>query len=105
MRWSRRGHWLASGGDNSIIYFFKPKFDATTNKVSLNDVINLAAHKMEVVHVDFSKNGKYLASCSLDNTVIIWSVEDQPRRIKVLDLNCEGHTNFVTGLAWDPADR
>ena len=35
-------------------------------------VANLKGHSGRVLDVDFSANGKYLASCSEDGTVLIW---------------------------------
>lgn len=60
---------------------------------------------MEVLQVEFSTNGRYMASCSLDNSIIIWTVEEQPQKIQVLNRERGGHTHFVTGLAWDPAEK
>ena len=47
-----------------------------------------------------SSNCSLLASCSIDNTVIIWDV-DKERIVKSL----VGHRGIVKGLAWDPLGK
>lgn len=107
VRWSRikKGRWLASCGDSSVVYLYEPIFNMEKKTVSLDNSISLTGHTMEVLQVEFSKNGRFMASCSLDNSIIIWIVEENPRKLRVLNSECGGHTNFVTGLAWDPAEK
>eukprot|EP00960_Hanusia_phi_P007012 199899-Hanusia_phi.AAC.2 len=61
----------------------------------------LELHKDEVWHVQFSNNGKFLASASKDKTVIIWSVDEQFNVYKIL----KGHQQAVNIVAWNPDDR
>jgi len=62
----------------------------------------LTAHTDEVWFVQFSHNGKFLASASKDKTVIIWNVQDglaEPIHFLV------GHTQETSYLAWSPNDE
>ena len=52
----------------------------------------LRSHSNNVVDVAWSADSAILASASLDNTIIIWSVETG-KRTQVL----EGHAGFVKG--------
>lgn len=56
--------------------------------IILGDVLDLA----------WSPQDRWLASCSVDNTIIIWDVHALPAIISVL----KGHTGLVKGVAWDP---
>ncbi|KAF9579097.1 hypothetical protein BGW38_004796, partial [Lunasporangiospora selenospora] len=56
-------------------------------------------HKNEVWYISFSHNGKYLASTSLDNRVIIWDMETY-KELHML----HGHSNKVSCCAWSPDD-
>lgn len=60
----------------------------------------LQDHQDEVWYLEFSHNGKYLASSSADKTVIVWNVEDNFSVQSVL----KGHTEGVICLAWSPDD-
>lgn len=41
----------------------------------------LYGHFMDVLHVDWSPDGKYLASGSFDNSVIVWNAEQLPEKV------------------------
>ncbi|KAF9112035.1 hypothetical protein BGX27_004054 [Mortierella sp. AM989] len=59
----------------------------------------LGGHIKEVWYISFSHDGRYLASASEDNRVIIWNLET----FKLL-CTLEGHTNEVSRCAWSPDD-
>eukprot|EP01098_Paradermamoeba_levis_P009052 TRINITY_DN3749_c0_g1_i1.p1 TRINITY_DN3749_c0_g1~~TRINITY_DN3749_c0_g1_i1.p1 ORF type:complete len:597 (-),score=150.62 TRINITY_DN3749_c0_g1_i1:14-1597(-) len=59
----------------------------------------LEKHTDEVWHIQFSHNGKYLASGSKDCTAIIWNVQDM-KPVHVL----LGHSQAISFLAWSPDD-
>lgn len=52
----------------------------------------------DVLDLAWSPLDKWLASCSVDNTIIIWNAEKFPEMVYVLN----GHTGLVKGVAWDP---
>ncbi|KAH9066423.1 WD40-repeat-containing domain protein [Lactarius vividus] len=64
----------------------------------------LQVHTDEVWDVEWSHNGKFLASASMDRSVIIWSVGSNRNPDVSLRLHLQGHPFAVTCLAWSPDD-
>ncbi|KAL8201449.1 hypothetical protein R6Q57_012788 [Mikania cordata] len=62
----------------------------------------LKEHQDEVWHLQFSQNGKYLASSSSDNSAIIWEV-DLDGKVS-LKHRLIGHQKPVSGISWSPDD-
>jgi len=60
----------------------------------------LEKHTDEVWYIKFSHNGKYLASASKDNKIVIWDVCDEMKATKILT----GHIAPLSFLAWSPND-
>ncbi|XP_058071657.1 WD repeat-containing protein 26 homolog [Magnolia sinica] len=63
----------------------------------------LQGHLDEVWFVQFSNNGKYLASSSNDQSAIIWEVNEDGR--VSLRHTLTGHKKPVLTLSWSPDDR
>ncbi|KAG8992062.1 hypothetical protein FRB94_013394 [Tulasnella sp. JGI-2019a] len=59
----------------------------------------LDAHQGLVRHLQFSPDGKWLATCSWDRTAIVWKVGDPFTLHKVL---AHGMAGFVGQVAWSP---
>uniref|UniRef100_A0A914RJP7 WD_REPEATS_REGION domain-containing protein n=1 Tax=Parascaris equorum TaxID=6256 RepID=A0A914RJP7_PAREQ len=38
----------------------------------------LYGHTLDVLHTEWSKDGRYLASCGMDNSIIIWDTIVEP---------------------------
>jgi len=93
------------------------------NQIPRQTWATLEGHVDEVWHIEFSHNGKFLASASKDTTVIIWSVEvslnlvyffkflgcslnitsnDQQQRNAIHILT--DHEEAVSYLSWSPDD-
>ena len=59
---------------------------------------------MDVLDVAWGDDDKVLASCSIDNTVLIWDVETKSMTMTP-KTTLRGHKNWVKGVAWDPTGR
>ncbi len=49
----------------------------------------------------WSPGDRWLATCSVDNTVVVWDVSGAPASIAVL----RGHSGHVKGVTWDPVGK
>lgn len=95
LRWSNHPAYLASSSDreNTVIIWknqnqvWKPEFQLT-------------GHVSDVQGIAWSKDDEYLASCSLDGTIIIWDGQTF-EQVKKIDRQ-EGSVN---GIVWDPAGK
>lgn len=58
------------------------------NQNEIGDILDLA----------WSPRDRWLASCSVDNTVIVWDMQNVPVMVTIL----KGHTGLVKGVTWDP---
>ncbi len=86
------GDMLAAGTENGSIILWDTK---TSKRTGL-----LTGHKGQVSSLAFSANGEMLASGSWDETIRLWDVASE----KSLDPPLQGHTGWVTSVAFNPAD-
>lgn len=111
VRWSHDGKWLASGGDDAIVMIWQIKhqgaalgggggFGSTTHE-HWGCVHMLRGHSSDVLDLSWSPDRKYLASCSVDNSIVIWNAKQLPQKISVIG----GHQGLVKGLTWDPVGK
>ncbi|KAK9760908.1 HIR complex subunit, variant 2, partial [Basidiobolus ranarum] len=102
VRWSReKKPLLASGSDDHkvIIWDFESESNTDTPlKWSIKK--ELCGHSSDVVDVAWSYDHKFLATSSLDKSVIIW---DAKTFTKIQSLN--NHQGPVKGITWDPAGK
>ncbi|KAL8150646.1 hypothetical protein V2J09_020454 [Rumex salicifolius] len=63
----------------------------------------LQGHNDEVWYLQFSHNGKYLASASKDESTIIWEVREDGKLY--LKHRLVGHEKPVSTLSWSPDDK
>lgn len=115
VRWSPDGSLLACGGDDHAITVWE--FGGRINSagtIGSKDSINvekyrekhrLHGHTMDILHLEWSKDGRFLASCGMDNTTIVWDAMNFPHKITILDKNRDGHDASVKGLSWDPIGK
>ncbi|XP_069071427.1 protein HIRA isoform X4 [Pleurodeles waltl] len=112
VRWSNSGVYLASGGDDKLIMLWKRAAYIGPSTVfgSSNKLANveqwrcvsiLRSHTGDVMDVAWSPHDAWLASCSVDNTVVIWNALKFPEIIATL----QGHSGLVKGLTWDPVGK
>lgn len=112
VRWSNSGKYLASGGDDKIVMVWSlTKYPNSGNVVfGSKNVVNietwkcmftLRSHSGDILDLAWSPTDSYLASCSVDNTIIIWDAQKFPSVHKVLS----GHTGLVKGVSWDPIGK
>ena len=108
VRWSIDGKWLASGGDDAIVMIWQIKYQGVS-KSSFGGTTHeqwgclhmLRGHNGDILGVNWSLDQKYLASCSVDNTIIIWNAKDLPQKVSSI----AGHQGLVKGVTWDPVGK
>ncbi|KAK7934049.1 hypothetical protein WMY93_004945 [Mugilogobius chulae] len=112
VRWSNNGLYLASGGDDKLVMVWKRAafigpstvFGSSSKLANVEQwrcVTILRNHTGDVMDVAWSPHDVWLASCSVDNTIVIWNARKFPEMVSVL----RGHTGLVKGLTWDPVGK
>lgn len=111
VRWSFSGKFLASGGDDKLIMIWKiSKYSGVTNVFGGSGKVNveswrcsmtLRGHNGDVLDMAWSPHDAWLASCSVDNTIIVWNALKMPEMVAVL----KGHSGLVKGVTWDPVGK
>lgn len=110
VKWSNDGKWLASSGDDAIIMLWSLRSKGISAPVfgSKNPCheqwgcgFMLRGHSGDVLDISWSHEDRYLASASVDNSIIIWNAMKFPEQIACLT----SHTGLVKGLTWDPVGK
>nr|XP_054586287.1 protein HIRA isoform X1 [Nothobranchius furzeri] len=112
VRWSNNGLYLASGGDDKLVMVWKRAaligpstvFGSSSKLANVEQwrcVTILRNHTGDVMDVAWSPHDIWLASCSVDNTIVIWNARKFPEMVTCL----RGHTGLVKGLTWDPVGK
>ncbi|VDP33638.1 unnamed protein product [Soboliphyme baturini] len=114
VRWCGTGKYLASAGDDKTIMIWHfagrtaglKSFSGGDSSLFPNaelwkcsSVLN--GHSGDVLHLAWSTGDTYLASCSVDNSVIVWNALRFPEKVVVL----QGHQGLVKGVCWDPLGK
>lgn len=110
VRWSNNGMYLASGADDKLVMIWK-KFGGSgstfggsgmnKNVENWKCVWTCRGHSGDVLDLAWSPQDRWLASCSVDNSIIIWDAQSFPTIIATL----KGHTGLVKGCSWDPVGK
>ena len=110
VRFSRNGRYLASGSTDTSVLVYALRDGPGKAAFGSSDAPNVEnwtiamrynrGHTSDVIDIAWSPDDSMLASCSLDNLVIIWDC-----RTGNLITTLRGHTSFVKGVAWDPIGK
>lgn len=113
VRWSSNGLMLASGADDKLVMIWKRTSGGggggsfgsgggvTKNTENWRCCATLRGHAGDVLDLAWSPQDRWLASCSIDNTIIIWDAQSFPTIVSML----KGHTGLVKGVTWDPVGK
>lgn len=110
VRWSGNGQMLASGADDKLLMIWKKapgpsgsfgSAGVTKNVENWRCASTLRGHAMDVLDLAWSPQDRWLASCSVDNTIIIWDAQSFPTIVSML----KGHMGLVKGVTWDPVGK
>uniref|UniRef100_H3HDH6 Protein HIRA n=1 Tax=Phytophthora ramorum TaxID=164328 RepID=H3HDH6_PHYRM len=117
VRWASHGRYLASGSDDQLVLLYELQSGAAApvpfgsnakrNKQNWVRCSTLERHTMDVADVAWSPDDRMLATCSIDNTILIWDVgvggfsEVMTQPLQTLT----GHNGWVKGVAWDPVGK
>ncbi|KAL3660892.1 hypothetical protein V7S43_013909 [Phytophthora oleae] len=117
VRWAGHGRYLASGSDDQLVLLYELQSgtpapvpfgsNARPNKQNWVRCSTLERHTMDVADVAWSPDDRMLATCSIDNTILIWDVgvgavsEVMTQPLQTLT----GHNGWVKGVAWDPVGK
>ena len=110
VRWSSNGQMLASGADDKLVMIWKKSpgtsgsfgsIGVTKNVENWRCSATLRGHAGDVLDLAWSPQDRWLASCSVDNSIIIWDAQSFPTIVAML----KGHTGLVKGVTWDPVGK
>jgi WD40 repeat protein len=90
--WGPDGTMVALAVDNSIWLYYSD---------TLENIGHLDGHTDEVLTLDWSPDGLYLASGGMDDTIRIWDMHSGDN-FGTLFTTLEGHTDWVLKLQWSP---
>uniref|UniRef100_A0A0E0APZ2 CAF-1 p60 homolog n=1 Tax=Oryza glumipatula TaxID=40148 RepID=A0A0E0APZ2_9ORYZ len=95
LRFSPSGENLASGADGGGIIIWK--LHSTDDGEAWKVQKTLLFHHKDVLDLQWSQDGAFLVSASVDNSCIVWDAIKGSVQQKL-----EGHLHYVQGVAWDP---
>ncbi|MGH0145761.1 UNVERIFIED_CONTAM: hypothetical protein FKN15_034721 [Acipenser sinensis] len=112
VRWSNNGLYLASGGDDKLIMVWKRAayigpstvFGSSSKLANVEQwrcVTILRSHTGDVMDVAWSPHDAWLASCSVDNTIVIWNARKFPVYTPT-NMDFVGHRKAVTVVKFNP---
>eukprot|EP00884_Botryococcus_braunii_P023583 jgi/Botrbrau1/9909/Bobra.0012s0010.2 len=108
-RFARSSDLLASGSDDKQVCIYELRTGPGAQSFGSNEgrsaenwkvLHSCVGHRNNVTDLAWSPDDKLVATCSLDNTVMVWDVKTGIAQHKL-----EGHTSYVKGIAWDPIGK
>lgn len=109
VRWSANG-LLASGGDDKVIMIWRlsnsggggsSMFGSKPSVENWRCIATLRCHEGDILDLAWAPHSPWLASASVDNSVIVWDATKFPAIVAIL----KGHTGMVKGVTWDPVGK
>ncbi|ELT95316.1 hypothetical protein CAPTEDRAFT_117691 [Capitella teleta] len=110
VRWSNDGKFLSSAGDDKLVMIWQASRYGGGSSVFGSNVVNheswrvlstLRGHSGDVLDMAWSPHDAWLATCSVDNTIVVWNAQKFPEQLSVL----RGHSGLVKGVTWDPVGK
>ncbi|KAK1588034.1 hypothetical protein Q3G72_019285 [Acer saccharum] len=98
LRFSPSGEQLASGADGGELLLWK--LHSTETGQTWKVLKTLSFHRKDVLDLEWSTDGAFLISGSVDNSCIVWDI-NKGSVIQILD----DHFHYVQGVAWDPLSK
>ncbi|XP_074301994.1 chromatin assembly factor 1 subunit FAS2-like [Silene latifolia] len=98
LRFALSGELLASGADGGELILWKSHLTDTGQTWKVNKT--LLFHRKDVLDMQWSRDGAFLITGSVDNSCIIWDA-DKGCVLQILD----AHLHYVQGVAWDPLSK
>ncbi|KAL1564108.1 chromatin assembly factor 1 subunit FAS2 [Salvia divinorum] len=98
LRFSPSGDQLASGADGGELILWK--LNVTDAGEVWKVLKSLVFHRKDVLDLQWSADGAYLITGSVDNSCIIWDANKGSVH-QILD----AHFHYVQGVAWDPLGK
>ncbi|KAL9229652.1 hypothetical protein vseg_005097 [Gypsophila vaccaria] len=98
LRFSPSGELLASGADGGELILWKSHVTDAGQTWKVHKTMSF--HRKDVLDMQWSSDGTFLISGSVDNSCIIWDVVKGCVH-QILD----AHLHYVQGVAWDPLNK
>jgi WD40 repeat protein len=99
IRWATSGCFFATGGDDGYLSIYE-KVKNPYQKQMWRIFYTFKHHISDIIDLGWSPNNLFLASGSLDNSVLIWSVEKKTLIVKLM-----GHSSWIKGLSWSTTGK
>ncbi|KAM9982209.1 hypothetical protein ACTFIZ_006748 [Dictyostelium cf. discoideum] len=101
VKWSKDGRYLASVSDDRecIVWTLSPFQSANTPEI-WTSFVSLKGHSGDITDVIWSPDNQYLATCSLDKTILIW----ETTKFGIIK-KLEKQKKFINGISWDPMGK
>ncbi|KAI8980901.1 WD40-repeat-containing domain protein [Pilobolus umbonatus] len=106
VRFSPKGEYLASAGDDACIILWKLSIERETSfgyeyndfeKETWSVTHMFYGHTKEIYDLSWSPCGKYFITASIDNTARVWCLAEKACVHVFAD-----HSHYVQGVSWDP---